>query len=145
MAAKWFGPNFPFYNTGLVAGRQEDNRLIKNDFIQGIMTLTGERWFRPDFGGNVRMFVFDPNDDTSRINLENSIRRQAGTYHPRIVINSISVDEIRNNPNAVNVKIFGRTNLDAINTESLLVQFQAPIAGTIGSTAPNDGGSVLNG
>lgn len=142
--AKWFGSNFPFYrSSGLIADRQEDNRLIKNNFLQGIMTLTGERWFRPSFGGNIKMFVFDPNDSTSRSSLESSIRRQAETFHPRIIINTISVEELQNNPNAVLVKIYGRTNLDAVNTETILAKFQAPIAGTLGAGSIGSGGGVV--
>lgn len=142
--AKWYGPNFPFYkNTGgLVADRQEDNRLIKNDFLQGIMTIVGERWFRPNFGGNIRMFVFDPNDSTSRTSLENAIRRQAELFHPRVIIDSIGVEELQNNPNAVLIKIFGKTALDATNTETLLASFQVPIAGTLGGGSLGEGGVV---
>lgn len=133
--AKFYGPNFPFYDSGragLVAARQEDNRLIKNDFLQGIMTLRGERWFRPNFGGDVRAFVFDPNDDTSKDQLEESIRRQTTIFHPRVQLTKVDVVDIINNPNAVEVRIFGRTDLDAANAESLLVQFQVPVAGTLG-------------
>lgn len=141
--AKWYGSNFPFYrNSGLVADRQEDSRLIKNDFIQGIMTLTGERWFRPGFGGNIKSFVFDPNDSSSRTQLEESIRRQTATFHPRITLTKLEVKEADNNPNVVLVNVYGRTVLDATNVETLLIQFHAPVAGTVGSNAGNNIGEV---
>jgi hypothetical protein len=72
MATLW-GYNFPFYQgttikgvSSIVLPRSEDYRLIRNDYLQGLLTLKGERWFRPTFGGDVRKSLFDPNDASSQ-------------------------------------------------------------------------------
>jgi len=140
--ATWYGPSFPFFRGNTILGstsqvlpRQEDSRLIRNNFIQGILTNKGERVFRPSFGGNVFNFLFEQNDAQSRTELESSIVEQAGIYHPRIIINNIDISQPNDSPNSVVVKIFGRTSLDATNVKDLLVRFMVPIAGSIGQNS----------
>lgn len=136
--ATWFGPSFPFYKGNTLLGsvsqvmpRQEDSRLIKNDFLQGIMTNKGERAFRPGFGGDVSRYLFEQNDESSRNAIRNSIIEHAEVYHPRVLISQIDVRESRDNPNVMVVTIFGRTELDATNVDDVLARFMLPIAGTI--------------
>lgn len=141
--AKWFGTNFPFYKgvtaagTTGVAARQEDHRLIKNDLIQGLMTIKGERLFRPGFGGDIGRFVFDQNDSQSFTALETSIRDQIGIFHPRIIVNRIDIKEDSSNSNALIVNIYGRTNLDNSNSNSLIFTFQIPVSGTLSNSRAN--------
>ena len=140
--AKWFGPSFPFYKGNPLLGtsekvmaRQEDHRLIKNDLLQGLMTVKGERWYRPNFGGDIASFLFDQNDLNSRSDLEESIRQQINTFHPRVVVTKIDVLEDTLNGNLVVVNVFGRTDLGRTNSSSLLVTFQVPTAGSVGANA----------
>lgn len=135
--AKWYGMNFPFFKGRTAAGRngvaerQEDSRLIKNDLIQGLLTLKGERLFRQGFGGDIGRFVFDINDAQTRSEIEDTIRSQIERFHPRIILNNINVYESADNGNALVVDLYGRTNLDAINKDELLASFQIPVSGTL--------------
>jgi len=140
--ATWFGTNFPFFkgktlfgSTPRVLDRQEDSRIIKNDYLQGLLTNKTERVFRPGFGGNIGTFIFEQNDVSSREDLENSIRQQTNTYHPRIKLSKISVQESKSNPNVIEILVFGRTDLEAINVDGVLAKFMVPISGTIGNNA----------
>lgn len=134
--ATWFGPNFPFYrgNTQFgvaekVAARQEDDRLIRNDLLQGIMTNPGERLFRPSFGAGVKTFLFDMNDSAMHDALSSAIAEQIARYHPRVDFSRIEVTADPSNPHLVNVGVFGTIDLFATTTEQLLVKFNLPIAG----------------
>ena len=138
--SKWFGVSFPFYRgnsllgaTSRVLPKQEDSRLIRNDLTQGLLTLKGERLFRDNFGGDVGRFLFDLNDSQSRTQLEQSIRDQIRTYHDRIILTRISINEDAANPNVMVVELFGRTDLEATNVDSLLTKFFVPVSGSIGS------------
>lgn len=137
MTARWFGPNFPFYKGVTVAGRggvaerQEDIRLIKNDLTQGLMTLRGERLFRPGFGGDIGRYLFDQNDSESFNALEESIRSQIELFHPRINLSRIDIREDESNLNAIIVDVYGNTTLNSTNTDELLTTFQLPVSGTI--------------
>jgi hypothetical protein len=51
----WFGFNPPFIGgQQKVMSRQEDLRLIKNDLLQLLLTVPGERVHRPTFGSPIR-------------------------------------------------------------------------------------------
>jgi phage baseplate assembly protein W len=136
MTAKWFGYSFPFYGGKTASGsptkvlpRQEDYKLVKNDFLLGLMTITGERWFRPTFGGDIYRTIFNQNDSNSQIELQNNIIAFANKYHPMIKVSRVEVSTIDTNENAINVKVFGKYDLDASNSEKLIVEFILPTAG----------------
>ena len=134
--AKFYGYNPPFFGGNTLFGvssnvmpRQEDYRLIRNDYLQGLLTIHGERPFRPTFGGNIPSFLFEPNDIVSRNNIEEAIRTYTEKFEPRIFITKIDVAQDQNNQNVANVKIFGRFGLDASNSEQMIVNFLIPVAG----------------
>lgn len=58
--AVYFGFNPPFIGgPENVLSRQEDDQIIKNDLMQLIMTVPGERVHRPSFGTPLRSFLFE--------------------------------------------------------------------------------------
>ena len=58
--ATYYGVNPPFIGgVQNVLSRQVDERLIKNDILQLVLTLPGERVYRPNFGTRLRAIVFD--------------------------------------------------------------------------------------
>lgn len=139
--AVWFGFNFPFFRgntligtTSQVLPRQEDNRLIRNDLLQGLLTNKGERAFRPGFGADITNHLFEQNDEETRSTLSNLITSHIAKFHPRVSVSTVDISEDINNPNMMVIKVFGRTELDASNVDDLLVRFMIPIAGTLGTT-----------
>lgn len=125
----WFGFNAPFYG-GLekVMSRQVDERLIKNDLLQLIMTVPGERFGRPDFGTNLRITTFEQMDQETLDELSDDIANQIRKYEPRVTITSVLIqkDEDRN---LINVKIYGYVNIKNNYTEinSLLLELNMPL------------------
>tara|TARA_R100000030_G_scaffold64331_2_gene48960 strand:- start:425 stop:847 length:423 start_codon:yes stop_codon:yes gene_type:complete len=64
----------------------------KTDLVMLLLTHKGERYMQPDFGTNLRRFVFDPNTrDTSQA-IENEILTAIKFWLPFINIESINVD-----------------------------------------------------
>jgi phage baseplate assembly protein W len=134
--AKWFGTNFPFYKgnnllgvTAKVLPRQEDTRLINNDLIQGLMTIKGERWFRPTFGGSIPTFLFDPNDSVTYSQISGSINDFVSRFEPRINISKVDIQQNKSNPNVANVLLYGTYQLGATTKDTLIAQFQVSVAG----------------
>ena len=73
--AEFWGFNPPFFGGPQnILSRQEDDQLIKNDILQFILTLPGERVMRPLYGVNLRNAVFDPGDDATASILSDEIR-----------------------------------------------------------------------
>lgn len=83
--ATFFGYGPPFFGGPQnVLSRQEDDRLIKNDIRQIILTLPGERDMRPEFGCRLRSAVFDLIVDSDISALENDIVSAIVRYEPRV-------------------------------------------------------------
>jgi phage baseplate assembly protein W len=99
MTAHWFGYNPPFLGgTQQVLSRQEDERIIKNDLLQLIMTVPGERLHRPNFGTILKASIFEPFDAQTLMRIRQSIIEAIATHEPRVV----------------GVRVFLETNKDTI-------------------------------
>ena len=53
-----FNPPFIGGNEGIMS-QQRGARLIRNDVLQNLLILPGELPFRPNYGTNLRDFVFE--------------------------------------------------------------------------------------
>lgn len=88
MPAQFFGYNAPFLGVGVVQ-RQEDERIIKNDLLRLLLTIPGERIYRPTFGTPLRGIVFESLDDARLIELSDSIESAIIASDERLVVNSV--------------------------------------------------------
>lgn len=90
--AKYFGANPPFWGGPQnILSRQEDEQLIKNDLLQLLLTVPGERVNRPSFGTILRSFVFEQNTPTNITILENSILTAIADFEPRVNVESLTI------------------------------------------------------
>jgi len=130
--AKWFGYNAPF-RQGLqnVLSLQADERLLKNDLLQLLLTAPGERVMRPTYGSPIRPFLFENMDqanlDTLRTNIEQAIKQ----FENRIKTTSVEVTPDEDN-NRLDIKVYGFFNLakdinDPAPVPSLLAELNIPI------------------
>lgn len=86
MVANYFGWNPPFVGGAQkVFSRQEDERLIKNDLMQLLLTAPGERVHRPDFGTRLRIALFEPLDAITIEDLANEVKSAIDRFEPRLV------------------------------------------------------------
>lgn len=90
--ATYYGMNPPFFGGRQgVLSSQEDERLIKNDVLQLLLTVPGERLMRPLYGTELRRFVFEQFDDGAIIELESNLRSQIELNDPRLVVDSVLI------------------------------------------------------
>lgn len=83
--AIYYGFNPPFIGGPQnVLSRQEDDRLIKNDILQLLLTVPGERVMRPTFGVNLRNFVFENLVSSDLSTLKSEIEEKIRIYEPRV-------------------------------------------------------------
>ena len=59
-----------------------------------------ERLRLPEFGGSLGQFLFEPNTTATRRELQDRIAKALATWEPRIVVESISVVEAPDDPEA---------------------------------------------
>lgn len=100
----YFGFNPPFVGgQQKYLSRQEDERLIKNDILQLLLTIPGERVMRPDFGVNLRNVVFEQLDDITLDSLRDDIISAINLNEPRINLLSLSlIPDAENNGLTIN-------------------------------------------
>ena len=90
--AKYYGYNPPFLGGPQnVLSRQEDDRLIKNDIIQLLLTVPGERVMRPDYGVNIRSFIFEQMVQRDINRLRREIFDALETYEPRVDVQDVII------------------------------------------------------
>lgn len=107
ISATYFGFNPPFLTvTGQIMPVQTDERLIKNDLLQLLLTVPGERPFRPTFGSPVKQALFEPADKLSVNNLRNGIIRSVATNEPRVTLTEVRVN-VLSDINKLQIKLFG--------------------------------------
>lgn len=90
--AQYFGFNAPFVG-GLqrVMSRQVDERLIKNDALQCILTVPGERVYRDSFGTQVRALVFEEITDAVLDAVADEIRTAITSNDDRVAVDAVDV------------------------------------------------------
>ena len=94
---------------------------VKSDLMHLLLTNKGERLYMPDFGSDLKKFIFEPNDgithDDIRINLNQTISR----YIPGLTINEI---QFNNNcgpdENSITVSIKYSINEGVFNSSDTL-------------------------
>lgn len=105
--------------------RQEDEKIIKNDLLQLLLTVPGERVYDLNFGVNLRSMVFDQMEEGTIETLRQEIYNKVTTYEPRV---SLSMIDIRmNDPgNAMIVQVVGSLK----NDPNTVLNLEIPIEGS---------------
>ena len=102
--ANFLGIPYPIVKSplGFFASQSGTNQ-IKADILQLLLTNPGERVMNPNFGTGLKSKLFEPNDPTLQLQINNLIVNSIKTWEPRIVIKDISVtssiDPLALNPN----------------------------------------------
>ena len=87
------GLSFPMSVSGVggIFTSNEGIKSIRDGIIQLLLTARGERVMHPEFGTDVRRFVFEPNDPLLIDNLKQQISRSIEAYEPRVVVKRLKL------------------------------------------------------
>ena len=134
MISKWFGYNAPFIDGGgSILPRQEDERLIKNDLLQLLLTIPGERLMSPDFGVNLRNYTFEQLDQISLDALRDEIKFKIARFEPRVDLKEV---EVMGKPNENYVNIVIRGALTNSPARDFLLKLNIPLGKSTTEAAP---------
>ena len=114
LKSKWFGFNPPFVTDGRFMSYQEDERLLKNDLKQLLLTLPGERVMRPTFGTNLRRFLMQDISKTSLLLLRENILDAIAREEPRIIVNKLGIID-KSDQNMIIIEIYGSLSVNPSN------------------------------
>jgi phage baseplate assembly protein W len=71
----------------------EGEQNVRESIRVILMTNRRERVRLPEFGGGLSSFLFEPNNPTTRHLMEEQVRKALSLWEPRIVIESVRVEE----------------------------------------------------
>lgn len=69
-----------------------DLDAVKQAVKNLVLTNFGEKLFRPDFGGNVTSYLFEPVGYTTAISIQEEIRSVLQNFEPRVADIEVQVD-----------------------------------------------------
>lgn len=61
-----------------------------SDLLFLLLTQKGERWYEPEFGTNLLKYIFEPNIDTTAVDVEQEIKRIVPLYIPSLKIDNVT-------------------------------------------------------
>ena len=110
------GVAIPFNAPGVFKTTYTTKEATKSNLINFFLTNKNERYLNPNFGGNLRAFIFQQITTGNLDSLKEDIQYQLGLYFPQIIIDSLEItsSEDYNQVNVIlkyNVKDTGLTDI----------------------------------
>lgn len=97
MAERFINIAFPFRDDTLKNYFLQMNKnsydAIKSDLLHLLLTTPGDRLYLPDFGTNLRQYLFEPNDNKVRDDIKTEIQTAVSKYIPNLTITTLTVDK----------------------------------------------------
>jgi len=100
------------------------NDAVKSKILLLLTTAKNERYYFPDFGTNLKRFLFEPNDSITHQEIENDIKKSLKKYLPAVTINEISFPDPENDSAVILSIKFQYTEDAFVINDELLVEFQ---------------------
>lgn len=104
----YLGFNPPIYDDDNLFPFQMNLRLIKNDLIQLLKTIPGERVMMPEFGVGLQAYQFELFDYSVSAQIKNAIIDAVKKYDPRLNIQDIDISQSEKQPNLIYIIILGK-------------------------------------
>jgi phage baseplate assembly protein W len=123
MAEKHININFPFKDS--VKGffldlNKTDEKAIKADLMHLILTNKGERFYNPEFGTNLKRYIFEPNDGFTFSQIKEEIIEAVKKYLPNLTVNEVLVDPVEESDYAARIRIDYTINQDVFEKKDYL-------------------------
>jgi len=100
-----------------------DKKAIKSNLMHLLLTTKGERLYMPDFGTNLRKYLFEPNIETVSSDIRAEIQTAINKYIPNLKIDNLQVTTNEDNEHAVFVKLeYTVTNDTFQESDFVLIQ-----------------------
>ena len=67
-----------------------DKDAIRADLLHLLLTNKGERLYLPEFGSDLKKFIFEPNDEITQEEIKDNLNQTITRFIPNLLINDIS-------------------------------------------------------
>jgi len=115
---------FPFFDSekGLFLDMTKTNkRAIKSDLMHLLLTNKGERLYQPEFGTDLKKFLFEPNIVTVQKNIQQEIQSAIDKFIPNLKVDTLEVERIEDSEHAVIVKLEYTVTNNAFSESDFLI------------------------
>jgi len=85
------GVGLPFSENAVFRSTFTTQEAVKANLVNWFLTNQGERPLNPEFGGNLRKYIFQQIEEDTLEFLKSDVQSQLGTYFPSVVIASLDV------------------------------------------------------
>jgi phage baseplate assembly protein W len=121
---------FPLEDDKVKNGLFEMNNVTKDALTSNLLLLLltekGERYYEPDYGTNLRRYIFEPNDGLTQSEIEQEIRETVKRFIPQLTISGVEIITSDDdggealNDNQVNVNVDFKYNEDVFSESGRL-------------------------
>ena len=67
-----------------------DADAVRADLLHLLLTNKGERLYMPDFGSDLKKYIFEPNDGVTHSEIKDNLNETIKRYMPNLTIDSIN-------------------------------------------------------
>jgi phage baseplate assembly protein W len=105
---KFLNIRYPFEDSArgfLVELNQTSKEAVKSDLLHLLFTDKGSRYYLPEFGTNLKKYLFNPNDSPTHDDIIAEIQLEVNTFIPGLKITNIKPEADQFNPRAIFIRI----------------------------------------
>jgi phage baseplate assembly protein W len=90
---RYINIDFPFRDSSdgsYFKMNKTDKDAIRADLLHLLLTNKGERLYLPEFGSDLKKFIFEPNDEITHEEIKDNLNQTITRFIPNLLINDIS-------------------------------------------------------
>ncbi len=90
---RYINIDFPFKDSDkgfYLQLNQTDRDAIRADLLHLLLTNKGERLYLPDFGSDLKKYIFEPNDNVTHSEIKDNLNQTISKYIPNLIVNDIT-------------------------------------------------------
>ena len=106
------GVSLPFNGNSCFNTTFTTQEAIKSNLVNWFLTNQGERPLNPNFGGNLRQFLFQQISEDTLEFLEEDIQSQLSTVFPSVFVDSL---EVTTNPDYNSITVVLKYSVESTN------------------------------
>lgn len=85
------GVSLNFNNPGVFQSTYLTKDAVKNNLINFFLTNNTERYLNPNFGGNLRKYLFEQLNSNTTEFLKEDIQQQINLFFPSVIVDSLDI------------------------------------------------------
>jgi phage baseplate assembly protein W len=126
MAERFINIAFPFEDDKeknyFLKMNREGKRAIKSDLLHLLLTTPGDRLYLPEFGADLRRYIFEPNDSETQGAIRSEIQQAIDKYIPNLKLTELKIENPNQGEFDVREEHAAVVRIDYIFTEGALTK-----------------------